>query len=238
MDSGAAPHRTTLVPTRVTGAPAIWEPADPAPLRARHRVRAVLRSSTLRRPAHALHRRRAGARAGPRRARCETLVHLVVTRAEPRKALQFPRSTCLGPRTVAVAREAGTAHFVYARRQSRLRDAGLRRGSQRGGARDPRGGLRRRPPPFLHPRPGPRWPGSGPHAFAKRCPRTRAAACRLDLVTLARFSAALVHAVEHPPGRSGSSSAEIKRGRGSGVSAPRYSVLELGRAVARRSPPR
>jgi uncharacterized protein YbjT (DUF2867 family) len=137
--------------------------------------------------------------------RGDTLVHLVGTpRPNPAKARQFREvDLASAEEAVAVAREASAAHFVYvsvaqpapvmqayqearAAAERAIREAGLRATILR---------------PWYILGPGHRWPAAllPFYAVAKRWPRTREAARRLDLVRLPQMLGALVDAVEHPP---------------------------------------
>jgi uncharacterized protein YbjT (DUF2867 family) len=137
--------------------------------------------------------------------RGDTLVHLVGTpRPNPAKARQFREvDLASAHEAVAVAREAGTAHFVYvsvAQPAPVMRAYLEARGAAERAIRE--AGLCAtilRPWYILGP--GHRWPALllPFYALAKRWPRTREAARRLDLVRLPQMLGALVHAVEHPP---------------------------------------
>jgi uncharacterized protein YbjT (DUF2867 family) len=136
----------------------------------------------------------------------DTFVQLVGTpHPNPRKAAEFERVDFVSAReSVAAARAAGVAHFVYvsvaqpapamrayvavrARCESMVREAGLAATFVR---------------PWYVLGPGHRWPSLLVPAYAvlDRIPATRDMARRLGLVTLDDMVAALVLAVESPPG--------------------------------------
>jgi uncharacterized protein YbjT (DUF2867 family) len=136
-----------------------------------------------------------------------TLVHLVGTpHPGPSKALQFEAvdlASILA--SVRAARRARLAHLVYV---SVAHPAPVMRAyveaRRRGEAAIVAAGLTAtilRPWYVLGP--GHRWPLVllPLVALAERVPGTRESARRLGFVTLSQMVAALVHAVEHPPGR-------------------------------------
>jgi uncharacterized protein YbjT (DUF2867 family) len=136
---------------------------------------------------------------------CDTFVQLVgVPHPSPSKATQFLEIDLRSAvESVAAARGAGIAHFVYvsvaqpapvmqayqqARRQAErtLADSGLTRTVLR---------------PWYVLGPGHRWPYVLLPAYwmLERLPSTREGARRLGLVTLSQMIAALVRAIEDPP---------------------------------------
>jgi uncharacterized protein YbjT (DUF2867 family) len=136
----------------------------------------------------------------------DTFVQMVGTpHPNPRKAAEFERVDFMSAReSVAAARAAGVAHFVYvsvaqpapamrayvgvrARCEAMVREAGLDATFVR---------------PWYVLGPGHRWPYLlvPMYALLERIPATHETARRLGLVTLDDMVAALVQAVERPPG--------------------------------------
>lgn len=134
-----------------------------------------------------------------------TLLHLVgVAHPNPSKAREFREIDLVSVQaSVAAAREAGVRHFIYL---SVAQPAPMMKAYI---AVRQEGEMAIRslniPATFLRPwyvlGPGHRWPYLlvPIYKIAELFPPTRPGALRLGLVTLRQMTAALVHAVEHPP---------------------------------------
>lgn len=155
-----------------------------------------------------------------------TLVHLVGTpHPSPAKAAEFERVDLASIRaSVAAARAAGVAHLVYL---SVAQPAPVMRAyvdaRRRGEEAIAHGGITAtivRPWYVLGP--GHRWPTVLVPIVKvlEWLPATREAARRLGFVTLAQMVAALVRAVEHPPGPAERRVVEVPAIRGEDATPP------------------
>src|SRR5687768_14783887 len=141
----------------------------------------------------------------------DTFLQLVgVPRPSPAKARQFLeidlRSAC---ESIAAARSAGVAHFVYVSVAQpapvmQAYQAARRQAEEMLGASGLRHSVLR---PWYVLGPGHRWPYAllPFYWMLEQLPPTRDTARRLGLVTLPQMVSAIVHAIENPPGTSGSS---------------------------------
>ena len=158
--------------------------------------------------------------------RTDTIVHLVGTpHPSPAKAAEFERVDLASIRaSVAAARAAGIAHLVYL---SVAQPAPVMRAyvdaRRRGEEAIAHGGITAtivRPWYVLGP--GHRWPTVLVPIVKvlEWLPATREAARRLGFVTLAQMVAALVRAVEHPPGPAERRVVEVPAIRGEDATPP------------------